>query len=225
MANVPDAIYLTDKTTIYVFEGTKLVGTYTKETGVPKILIEEDYVSDEDGLDKELARNRNREIEKEIRILRERIEFRYSIYSDTDEIPMVAIEEIADMKERIEDLLEERDDNTYKYGLAGEHFDELYLKRTDQYKPEVNGDSRFRFITEEMVTLYSQKNADYGDAFTESLDEDGLLVSKIRLKDKLNRFSQLINNDALVNDESMRDTLIDLANYAVMTMMWIDDNE
>ena len=178
-----------------MFEGTKLVGTYTKETGVPKILIEEDYVSDEDGLDKELARNRNREIEKEIRILRE----------------------------RIEDLLEERDNNTYKYGLAGKEFERLYLEK--QHKPEVNGDSRFRFITEEMVTLYSQKNADYGDAFTESLDEDGLLVSKIRLKDKLKRFAQLIENDALVNDESMRDTLIDMANYAVMTMMWIDDNE
>ena len=218
-----DDICVTDKTSIYVFEGTKLVGTYTKETGVPKILIEEDYVFDEDRLDKELARNRNREIEKEIRILRERIEFRYSIYSDTDEIPMVAIEELADMKERIESLLEERDKNTYKYGLAGKHFDELYLEK--QHRPEVNGENRFRFITEEMVTLYSQKNADYGDAFTESLDEDGLLVSKIRLKDKLNRFSQLINNDALVNDESMRDTLIDMANYAVMTMMWIDDNE
>lgn len=86
-------------------------------------------------------------------------------------------------------------------------------------------ESRFRFITEEMVTLYSKKNADYGDAFTESLDENGLLVSKIRIKDKLNRFSQLINNDALVNDESMRDTLIDLANYTVMTLMWLDENE
>ena len=86
-------------------------------------------------------------------------------------------------------------------------------------------ESRFRFITEEMTNLYLRKNADYGDAFTESLDEDGLLVSKIRIKDKLNRFGQLINNDALVNDESMRDTLIDLANYTVMTLMWIDDNE
>ena len=91
--------------------------------------------------------------------------------------------------------------------------------------PDVNDETRFRFIMEEMVTLYSRKNADYGDAFTQSLDEDGLLVSKIRLKDKFNRFAQLIENDALVNDESMRDTLIDLANYAVMTMMWLDANE
>ena len=91
--------------------------------------------------------------------------------------------------------------------------------------PEVNDETRFRFITEEMTDLYSRKNKDYGDAFTQSLDEDGLLVSKIRIKDKLNRFSQLIDNDALVNDESMRDTLIDLANYTVMTLMWLDENE
>ena len=91
--------------------------------------------------------------------------------------------------------------------------------------PEVNDETRFRFITEEMTTLYSRKNADYGDAFTESLDEDGLLVSKIRMNDKLKRFSQLINNDALVYDESMRDTLIDLANYTVMTLVWLDKNE
>ena len=91
--------------------------------------------------------------------------------------------------------------------------------------PEVNGETRFRFITEEMTDLYSRKNTDYGDAFTQSLDEDGLLVSKIRIKDKLNRFSQLINNDAVVDDESMRDTLIDLANYTVMTLMWLDENE
>lgn len=88
----------------------------------------------------------------------------------------------------------------------------------------LDNESRFRFITEEMATLYSRKNADYGDTFSQSLDEDGLLVSKIRLKDKLGRFSQLINNDALVSDESMRDTLIDMANYAVMTIMWMDDD-
>ena len=119
---------------------------------------------------------------------------------------------------------------TYKFRLAGRAFNDKLIgsgipMSVIAEDPELTGDSRFRFITEEMATLYSKKNADYGDAFTESLDEDGLLVSKIRIKDKLKRFSQLIDNDALVNDESMRDTLIDLANYAVMTMMWIDDNE
>ena len=194
---------------------------YDKTTGFPRLdneLLKHEDTSgaDRDGdiTDKDTARERNKDIETEIVKLLETLN-----YNSTELKP----ERVEKIKEEIESLLEERDDNTYKYGLAGKEFERLYLEK--QHKPEVNGDSRFRFITEEMVTLYSQKNADYGDAFTESLDEDGLLVSKIRLKDKLNRFSQLINNDALVNDESMRDTLIDMANYAVMTMMWIDDNE
>ena len=194
---------------------------YDKTTGFPRLdneLLKHEDTSgaDRDGdiTDKDTARERNKDIETEIVKLLETLN-----YNSTELKP----ERVEKIKEEIESLLEERDKNTYKYGLAGKEFERLYLEK--QHKPEVNGDSRFRFITEEMVTLYSQKNADYGDAFTESLDEDGLLVSKIRLKDKLNRFSQLINNDALVNDESMRDTLIDMANYAVMTMMWIDDNE
>ena len=64
-----------------------------------------------------------------------------------------------------------------------------------------------------------------GTLFEKSLDDDGLLVSKIRLTDKLNRFGQLIKNDSLVKDESLRDTLIDLANYTVMTLMYLDDNK
>ena len=99
---------------------------------------------------------------------------------------------------------------------------DILMPKDYSHKP--NGDeARFKKITKEMVDLYSRKNTDYGGSFDESLDEDGLLVAKIRLKDKLNRFSQLINNDSLVEDESIRDTLIDLANYSVMTLMWLND--
>lgn len=158
-----------------------------------------------EGLDKEWVKARNREIEIEVSELRGHL--------------ITLNNEFILSGERIEKLLKERDDITYKFRLAGIPMSVI------AEEPELTGDSRFRFITEEMATLYSKKNADYGDAFTESLDEDGLLVSKIRIKDKLKRFSQLIDNDALVNDESMRDTLIDLANYSVMTLMWLDENE
>lgn len=80
----------------------------------------------------------------------------------------------------------------------------------------------FNIITDEMMDLYAKKNKDYGSSFDKSLDEDGLLVSKIRLSDKLSRFANLIKNESLVKDESVRDTLIDLANYAVMTIIWLD---
>lgn len=52
-----------------------------------------------------------------------------------------------------------------------------------------------------------------------------MAMPRIRLGDKLNRFKTLTKGMeiALVNDESVRDTLVDLANYAIMTIMEIDE--
>lgn len=122
-------------------------------------------------------------------------------------------------------------DNELKEPSAKVESDEDEIKLVRVWKEfeeagnPIDKESQFRYITEEMTNLYLRKNADYGDSFTESLDEDGLLASKIRMKDKLKRFSQLIENDALIDDESIEDTLIDLANYTVMTLMWVRDNE
>lgn len=87
--------------------------------------------------------------------------------------------------------------------------------------PEVD---QHKELLDELNDLYARKNRDYGNSFDESLDEDGLLVLKIRLGDKYKRFSTLINQKNEVVDESMRDTLIDLANYALMGVMWMDKN-
>lgn len=81
--------------------------------------------------------------------------------------------------------------------------------------------NQFKNITKELLDTYKRKNADYGNSFGESLDEDGLIASKTRIGDKFRRFSSLIKNDALVNDESIEDTLLDMANYAIMTVMWM----
>lgn len=86
-----------------------------------------------------------------------------------------------------------------------------------------NNEVRYNTIHEEMKDIYLRKNQDYGNSFDISLDEDGLLVAKIRMGDKLNRFNSLIKRDAQVHDESSRDTLLDLANYAMMTVMWMDE--
>ncbi|KAA9242186.1 DUF1599 domain-containing protein [Aerococcus mictus] len=82
---------------------------------------------------------------------------------------------------------------------------------------------QFRSITDEMANLYDRKNSDYGNSFDRSIDQFGLVASAVRLGDKYNRFSQLINANQQVKDESIRDTLIDLANYAVMTILWLDE--
>jgi hypothetical protein len=84
---------------------------------------------------------------------------------------------------------------------------------------------QFEMLGEEKLALYTRKNADYGDSFNKSLDEDGLLVAKIRIMDKVQRFCQLIKNPAQVTEEKLRETLIDLSNYTDMTIMWLDVKE
>lgn len=80
-----------------------------------------------------------------------------------------------------------------------------------------------RRICNYMNDLYARKNKDYGDSFHLSFEEEGMAMARIRLGDKLNRFKTLTKaGDQLVQDESIRDTLIDLANYAIMTVMEID---
>ena len=89
---------------------------------------------------------------------------------------------------------------------------------------EDNSIERFKSIQQKGLNLYIKKNHDYGDAFSKSLDEDGLLAAKIRLKDKIRRFDALLKSDALV-DESIEDTLLDMANYAIMTISWLQSQK
>lgn len=79
-------------------------------------------------------------------------------------------------------------------------------------------------ICAELTALYKKKNRDYGDAFHASFLEEGMAMPRIRLGDKFNRFKNLTRSGLRqVVDESIRDTLIDLANYAILTVMEIDN--
>ena len=79
-------------------------------------------------------------------------------------------------------------------------------------------------ICSELNALYAKKNHDYGDSFHLSFTEEGMAMARIRLGDKLNRFKALSRNgEQKVQDESIRDTLIDLANYAIMTILEMEN--
>ena len=102
-------------------------------------------------------------------------------------------------------------------------------------------------ICDELNQIYEQKNHDYGDSFHKSWIEEGMAMPRIRLGDKFNRFKTLTlnansqysgkfnqyptlnpsadeyNDAQRVKDESIRDTLLDLANYAIMTIMELDE--
>ena len=78
----------------------------------------------------------------------------------------------------------------------------------------------FEDVTIIMRNLYEKKNMDYGDSFSQSFDKWGLPMSCIRLTDKLNRLISFgRGQDMKVNDEGVKDTLMDLANYAIMTLI------
>lgn len=84
----------------------------------------------------------------------------------------------------------------------------------------------FKFYTDKLAATLQQKNDAYGDSFTKSVDEDGLLVLKIRLGDKFNRISELIKNRKLKeNDESLEDTLLDMAGYSILGLKWLKEHE
>ena len=74
---------------------------------------------------------------------------------------------------------------------------------------------------------YIRKNSDYGDSFSESMDEYGLTSALIRMGDKMSRLKSLNKSaeGAQVRDESLQDTLLDLANYAIMTAMWLKEQD
>lgn len=81
----------------------------------------------------------------------------------------------------------------------------------------------FKEITDDMIALYERKNHDYGNSFSETYSKLGVVSATTRMLDKMNRIVSLVTKEQQkVNDESLRDTLIDLANYAVMTIIELD---
>lgn len=92
----------------------------------------------------------------------------------------------------------------------------------------------FKELTDRMNEIYRIKNRNYGDSFSKSVDEELMASPRIRLTDKLERFKKLSKgfdryvkngyveaNKVDYDDESLEDTLLDMANYSLMTILEI----
>jgi hypothetical protein len=80
--------------------------------------------------------------------------------------------------------------------------------------------AQMQTIQSEALELFTRKNADYGDAFAKY----GVIGVLMRIEDKLQRSMSITKNGVnLVKDEGIRDTLIDLHNYAAMALMLLDE--
>lgn len=90
----------------------------------------------------------------------------------------------------------------------------------------VNNTIQHRMLCDDMHELYKIKNERYGNSFSELFDEFEMLYVLPRLIEKINRIKTLtVNTDLDYDDESIRDSLMDLANYSLMTIMELDKKE
>lgn len=97
---------------------------------------------------------------------------------------------------------------------------ELLIKRE-----KVNTED-FRKTLVIMGDIFAEKNKKYGGSFEVSLDKYGMIAALTRISDKFNRMENLIlTNDEGTSDESIMDTLIDMANYCVMTAVYMKNSE
>ena len=80
----------------------------------------------------------------------------------------------------------------------------------------------FSKIVKEMTELYAKKNHDYGNSFDDGCDKIGTGYPLGRLLDKMNRLIACMGKeDEMQVNESIEDTLKDLACYSVMTLSYL----
>lgn len=78
-------------------------------------------------------------------------------------------------------------------------------------------------LLQQIHDTYVKKNHDYGDSFSRSFKKYGLVAAMVRMEDKWNRLDNMASGaEQKVADETIRDTLLDLAGYCVMTTMELD---
>lgn len=80
---------------------------------------------------------------------------------------------------------------------------------------------------EKIHSLYINKNSDYGDSVHETFEKFGMDAFSVRLYDKLNRIYSLTRPDVAmkITDERIEDTLLDLANYALIALVELEEEK
>lgn len=86
----------------------------------------------------------------------------------------------------------------------------------------------FKEYVDRMTSIFAEKRADYGPSTEETFRKFGPVSFLVRMHDKLNRLDNLFvkgDIDRKVRDESVRDTLMDLANYCIIALVELDKAE
>lgn len=86
-----------------------------------------------------------------------------------------------------------------------------------------NFESDLKEKFKEAYTLLLRKHDDYGPSNIANAPGGALNGLRVRMHDKMARINHLYDNGKDPKNESLRDSFIDLANYAIIALMVIDD--
>ena len=87
-------------------------------------------------------------------------------------------------------------------------------------------ETTFGNIIAEMLETYKKKNADYGNSFSETIQEFGFIPAVARINDKVKRMKNIVKGQKMnIESESLRDALLDTSVYCVLTIMELDNQK
>ena len=130
------------------------------------------------------------------------------------------------IKDRVIDMANKKlaDTMQEEYDKQQERKRKMYISgqmALEELRHKENG-PHFSDILKEMQELYEKKNHDYGNSFSETIQEFGFSPAIARINDKLKRVKQMVKGEQMLVNESMRDNLIDIANYCILTIIELD---
>lgn len=90
----------------------------------------------------------------------------------------------------------------------------------DNKKDTMTRSEQFKAVTQEVAALYEKKDKAYGNSFGDTFAKLGVISAATRISDKTNRLCNLAANPQVDNlGEGLIDTCMDLAAYAIMTII------
>lgn len=132
---------------------------------------------------------------------------------------------IPDEMKDVADLIDE-----YKYpDMFDSLHDQVKEILDDKISPLTIGqsDNPFKKYTDHLAVTLENKNKDYGDSFSRSVDKFGIIAAVVRLEDKFNRLENLTANGGKekVKDESLADTALDISGYGLLLYKYLKERE
>lgn len=129
---------------------------------------------------------------------------------------------VNDLKDTYVKLMEGMSMSGVKPDTMREFYSENEMATMEDHWHGATGVELHKAIGIYLAGVYTKKNSDYGDAFGKSLDKHGMKAAIVRMEDKLGRLDSLTSGtDQQIFDEKLEDTVLDLANYAIMTAMYM----